>query len=150
MQQSKVLQQVCRRWLSVLRSPQTCWYLYPLSHWESHLHGNITRRRKKIFTKIWVTWCFTHNEFGHTMQYTVKHRLDLKWWDSWSHPLGCLPKADKMAADQKISPMSAGMNSRPPILFPYSCWKGSSMVTYPRDRMGLAKKSPPEWCQMLR
>lgn len=42
---------------------------------------------------------------------------------------GCLPKADKMAADQKISPMSAGMKSSPPILFPYSCWKGSSMVT---------------------
>lgn len=55
-----------------------------------------------------------------------------------------LPRADRMAADQKISPMSAGMKSRPPILFPYSCWKGSSMVTYPRERMGLAKKRPPE------
>lgn len=54
------------------------------------------------------------------------------------------PRADKMAADQKISPMSAGMKSRPPILFPYSCWKGSSMVTYPRERMGFAKKRPPE------
>lgn len=58
-----------------------------------------------------------------------------------------LPRADKMAADQKISPMSAGIKSRPPILFPYSCWKGSSIVTYPRERIGFAKKSPPEWAQ---
>lgn len=40
-----------------------------------------------------------------------------------------LPRADKMAADQKISPMSAGMKRRPPMRFPYSCWNGSSMVT---------------------
>lgn len=55
-----------------------------------------------------------------------------------------LPRADKMAADQKISPMSAGTKSRPPILFPYSCWKGSSIVTYPRERIGFAKKRPPD------
>lgn len=42
---------------------------------------------------------------------------------------GCLPRADKMAADQKISPISAGMKRRPPMRFPYSCWKGSNMVT---------------------
>lgn len=39
------------------------------------------------------------------------------------------PRADKMAADQKISPMSAGMKRRPPMRFPYICWNGSNMVT---------------------
>lgn len=29
-----------------------------------------------------------------------------------------IPRADKMAADQKISPMSAGMKRSPPILLP--------------------------------
>lgn len=43
--------------------------------------------------------------------------------------VGRLPRADKMAADQKISPISAGMKRRPPMRFPYSCWKGSNMVT---------------------
>lgn len=39
------------------------------------------------------------------------------------------PRADRMAADQKISPMSAGMKRRPPMRFPYICWNGSNMVT---------------------
>ena len=54
-----------------------------------------------------------------------------------------LPRADRMAADQNISPINAGIKSKPPILLPYICWKGSSMVTYPRERMGLAKNRPP-------
>ena len=49
-----------------------------------------------------------------------------------------------MAALQKISPLSAGMNSSPPILSPNFCWKGSSMVTYPASLIFLAKKRPPE------
>lgn len=54
-----------------------------------------------------------------------------------------IPKADKMAADQKISPSKAGIKSRPPILFPQICWNGSSIVTQPLERMGFAKNNPP-------
>lgn len=32
-----------------------------------------------------------------------------------------LPRAERMAADQKISPISAGMKIRAPIFSPYSC-----------------------------
>lgn len=42
MQQSRVLQQVCRRSLSGLRSPPTCWCLCPQSHSEWPLQGTVS------------------------------------------------------------------------------------------------------------
>lgn len=55
-----------------------------------------------------------------------------------------LPRAASMAADQKTSPIRAGMYSRPPIRSPYFRWNGSSIVTYPSDLILLAKNKPPE------
>ena len=39
------------------------------------------------------------------------------------------PKAARIPADQKTSPQRAGMNSRPPILFPKQSPRGSNIVT---------------------
>ena len=33
-----------------------------------------------------------------------------------------------MAADQNTSPISAGMNNKPPIRLPYFRWNGSNIV----------------------
>lgn len=39
------------------------------------------------------------------------------------------PRELRTAAHQKMSPQSAGRNSRPPTLLPYLSWKGSNIVT---------------------
>lgn len=55
-----------------------------------------------------------------------------------------IPRAPRIAADQKSSPISEGRYSSPPIRSPYFCCMGSNIVTYPWDLIRLAKKNPPK------
>lgn len=107
--QSTDLPPACRRWRWVPRSPPTAWCWCPRWHWESPLRSQVKTKQKNWSDSVTHQWSSGR-----------KHERS---------SAGHLPRADKMAADQKISPISAGMKRRPPIRLPYSCWKGSSMVT---------------------
>ena len=55
-----------------------------------------------------------------------------------------LPRADKIAADHKVSPARAGKYSIAPHLFPKTFCSGSNIVTYRALLIFLAKKHPPK------
>ena len=102
------------------------------------LHGSTATITSHVGDKDFVLNYYTHT---HKISFFL---LYIIWWlDNWCwgvvkiiisiinffYLVFNLPRAANVAADQKTSPQSAGMNSMPPIRSPKASWKGSSIVT---------------------